>query len=189
MDNENPSEHTTYREVYVIMFGFFKKKADRHAATPTKTEENAHTAPGTQIHYSPDLIASLQSDHQNLLALYGEINNAFTEKRYADVSSMLTTFRGNLNAHLLTENVRLYIYLDHSLANDASSHDLIHGFRKEMDDIAKVALGFLRKYEAIGVDDDLAAHFATDFATIGKVLVERIQKEEKTLYPLYMPSY
>jgi hemerythrin-like domain-containing protein len=169
------------------MFGFFKKKSSAsEAATP---REEVHTAPGTQIRYSPDLIASLQNDHQTLLGLYGEINEAFAEKRYADVSLMLTTFRSNLNAHLLTENVRLYIYLDRSLAGDATSSELIHGFRKEMDEIAKVALGFLRKYEAIGVDADLASRFAADFATLGKVLVERIQKEENTLYPLYMPTY
>lgn len=171
------------------MFGFFKKKSTDNEAVATAPEPVHNTAPGTQIRYSPDLIASLQNDHQTLLNLYGEINTAFAEKRYADVSAMLTTFRGGLNAHLLTENVRLYIYLDRSLAGDATSHELIHGFRKEMDDIAKVALGFLRKYEAIGVDEDLAGHFATDFATIGKVLVERIQKEENTLYPLYMPNY
>jgi hypothetical protein len=169
------------------MFGFFKKKSSTsEVAAPT---EEVHTAPGTQIRYSPDLIASLQNDHQTLLSLYGEINEAFAEKRYTDVSSMLTSFRSGLNAHLLTENVRLYIYLDRSLAGDATSSELIHGFRKEMDDIAKVALGFLRKYEAIGVDEGLASRFEADFATIGKVLVERIQKEESTLYPLYMPAY
>lgn len=171
------------------MFGFFKKKSNSSETTEASPQAEVHTAPGTQIRYSPDLIASLQNDHQTLLGLYGEINTAFEEKRYADVSSMLTTFRSGLNAHLLTENVRLYIYLDRSLAGDATSSELIHGFRKEMDEIAKVALGFLRKYEAIGVDEDLADHFATDFATIGKVLVERIQKEESTLYPLYMPAY
>jgi hypothetical protein len=39
------------------------------------------------------------------------------------------------------------------------------------------------------VDKDLAKAFAKDFAIIGKVLVERIEKEEQVLYPLYMPSY
>ena len=171
------------------MFGFFKKKSNNNKAAATAPREEVHTAPGTQIRYSPDLINSLQGDHQTLLSLYGEINTAFDEKRYSDVSSMLTTFKSGLNAHLLTENVRLYIYLQHALVADPSSSELIHGFRKEMDEIAKVALGFLKKYETIGVDEDLAAHFATDFATIGKVLVERIEKEENTLYPLYMPTY
>ena len=171
------------------MFGFFKKKSNNSEAAQQAPQEVVNTAPGTQIRYSAELIDSLQNDHQTLLALYGEINTAFEEKRYDDVSSMLTTFKGDLNAHLLTENVRLYIYLQHALVGDSISSELIHGFRKEMDEIAKVAIGFLKKYETIGVDEDLAAHFATDFATIGKVLVERIQKEESTLDPLYMPAY
>ena len=171
------------------MFGFFKKKKDNDTATSGATQHEGSTAPGTEIHYSPELIGSLQSDHQTILALYSDIANAFKEKRYHDVSSMLEDFKSGLSAHLLTENIRLYIYLDRSLASDPTSSELIRGFRKEMDDIAKVALGFLKKYETIGVDEDLASHFATDFETIGKVLVERIKKEENTLYPLYMPSY
>ena len=169
------------------MFGLFKKKKVAEASAPIHNE--AQTAPGTEIRYSPELINSLQGDHQTILALYGDIQKAFIEKRYNDVSSMLEDFKSGLSAHLLTENVRLYIYLDRSLAHDPSSSDLIRGFRKEMDDIAKVALGFLKKYETIGVDADLASHFAADFETIGKVLVERFKKEEGTLYPLYMPSY
>ena len=91
--------------------------------------------------------------------------------------------------HLLTENVRLYIYLDHMLRGDEANEELIRGFRKEMDDIAKTAMNFLKKYEAIGVDKDLAEVFSKDFATIGEVLTKRIKREESILYPLYMESY
>lgn len=171
------------------MFGFFKKKAKQENTPSEPEKKTTYTAPGTEIHYSPDLIGTLQQDHKNLLALYGDIANAFKEQKYKDVSSMLNELKSGLNAHLLKENVRLYIYLDRSLSNDTISSELIRGFRKEMDDIAKVALKFLQKYETIGVDEDLASHFASDFETIGKVLVERIKKEEETLYPLYMPSY
>lgn len=171
------------------MFGFFKKKKNSDSATSGATQQEGNAAPGTEIRYSPELIGSLKGDHKTILALYNDIAIAFKEKRYPDVSSMLGDFKSGLSAHLLTENVRLYIYLDRSLASDPTSSDLIRSFRKEMDDIAKVALGFLKKYETIGVDEDLASHFETDFETIGKVLVERIKKEENTLYPLYMPNY
>ena len=171
------------------MFGLFKKKSANTTGKQTTEQQEYRTAPGTEIRYAPDLIDNLQADHKALLELYGSIDNAFKAKQYAEVSTKLESLKSALNAHLLTENVRLYIYLDRSLATDPTSSDLIRSFRKEMDDIAKVALGFLKKYETIGVDEDLAAHFAADFATIGKVLVERIQKEEKVLYPLYMPAY
>lgn len=174
------------------MFGFFKKKTSTESTTPESNhaaKENYSAAPGTEIRYAPELVDALKTDHQTLLGLYGEIQQAFDDKDYDAVSKMLEKFKSGLQGHLLTENVRLYIYLDRSLANDPTSSDLIRGFRREMDDIAKVAMKFLNKYSTIGVDEQLAEHFANDFATIGAVLGERIQKEESILYPLYMPHY
>jgi hemerythrin-like domain-containing protein len=170
------------------MFGFFSNK-NKQEATDSSEQGQYNTAPGTEIRYSPELIDTLKGDHQRLLSLYGEINDAFSRMEYATVSDKLERFKSGLQSHLLSENVRLYIYLDRCLAGDATNSELIRNFRREMDEIAKVAMKFLNKYSAIGVDEDLAAHFAEDFATIGKVLGERIEKEETVLYPLYMPSY
>ncbi len=170
------------------MFGLFKKNNEKTTASTTQTPQYS-TAPGTEIRYAPDLIDSLKGDHQALLILYGEIQEAFDQKDYPAVSEKLETFKSGLQSHLLTENVRLYIYLDRCLASDESNNELIRDFRREMDEIAKVAMKFLNKYSAIGVDEELAAHFAQDFATIGTVLGERIEKEETVLYPLYLPSY
>ncbi|PKM45856.1 MAG: hemerythrin HHE cation-binding protein [Gammaproteobacteria bacterium HGW-Gammaproteobacteria-1] len=170
------------------MFDFFRKKGGvQPAAAPAAPQYN--TAPGTEIRYHPELIDQLVSDHQKLLGIYGEIEEAFAAGDYARVSDKLDEFRGGLQGHLLTENVRLYIYLDRCLAGDETNSELIRGFRREMDGIGKVAMNFLKKYEAIGVDKELAGAFAKDFATIGQVLGERIQKEEQVLYPLYMPQY
>lgn len=147
------------------------------------------SAPGTDIHYDPQLIEKLKGDHQDLLALYGEIKSAFDAQDYDAVSRRLNEFRSGLQAHLLTENVRLYIYLSHMFKTDDTNFELIRGFRKEMDGIAKTAMDFLKKYDSIGVDADLAPSFAKDFATIGEVLGARIKKEESVLYPLYMEQY
>lgn len=171
------------------MFGLFKKDDKNGSEITSEAATEYHTAPGTEIRYAPDLIDSLKNDHQELLGLYGKIQAAFDNKDYPSVAEKLETFRNGLQSHLLIENVRLYIYLDRCLANDASNSELIRGFRREMDDIAKVAMKFLNKYSDIGVDEDLASHFAQDFATIGRVLGERIKKEETVLYPLYLPSY
>lgn len=50
-------------------------------------------------------------------------------------------------------------------------------------------MNFLAKYEAIGVGSGLAGAFERDFALLGKMLRERIKREESTLYPLYEPIY
>ncbi len=170
------------------MFGLFKKSKPDPATAKASSEQYA-PAPGTEIRYDPQLISGLKEDHQQLLALYGEIKASFDAGDYETVSTQLVHFRTALQGHLLTENVRLYIYLDRQMSRDEVNSDLIRGFRREMDGIGKTALNFLKKYEAIGVDTELATPFARDFAAIGKVLVERIEREESTLYPLYMPTY
>lgn len=175
-----------------LMLDFFKKKngpEQEKPVTPPATRGNTTPAPSTQIQYHPDLIEQLVADHRALIGLYGEIKKVFEAGDYARVSKMLDEFRRGLQGHLLTENVRMYIYLERSLAGDEFNADLIRGYRREMDGIGKVAMNFLKKYEAIGVDTELAGPFAKDFATIGAVLVERIEKEERGLYPLYLPHY
>jgi len=170
------------------MFGFLKKKSKTEETVMPKTQQYA-PAPGTQISYHPELIASLKSDHLELLAIYAEISELFGAKKYPQVSEKLANFRAKLQDHLLTENVRLYIYLNYMLKHDETNSELIHSFRREMDGIAKVAINFLKKYDAIGVDPELAPSFAKDFSEIGTVLGKRIKREEEVLYPLYMESY
>lgn len=171
------------------MFNLFGKKP-----SPAIPENQEHadiykTAPGTQIHFHPDLIDKLKTDHRQLLAIYGEIKTLFDEGDYEQASQRLDYFKSELQGHLLTENIKLYIYLDHMLSGDEMNASLIKEFRHEMDVIAKAALRFLSKYEAIGVDKDLAPSFAKDFAEIGRVLGQRIKREEEVLYPLYLPAY
>ena len=169
------------------MFGIFKKKSTQETTTPDSPQYAS--APGTQISYNPDLIPRLKSDHLELLAIYSEISELFADKKYEKVSQKLTSLRTKLQDHLLTENVRLYIYLDYMMKHDETNSGLIRSFRREMDGIAKVAINFLKKYDAIGVDPELAPSFAKDFAEIGDVLGKRIKREEQVLYPLYMESY
>lgn len=170
------------------MFGFLFKKKKQPVSAPEKDKQEA-VAPGTQIHFNAELIPQLKKDHQDLLELYGKIKESFEQADYKAVTHQLNTLRQALQGHLLTENVRLYIYLDRSMANDELNADLVRGFRREMDGIARVAMAFLKKYEMIGVDAELAKLFAADFAELGKVLVERIEREENVLYPLYLPNY
>lgn len=146
-------------------------------------------APGTTIGYSPDLVAHLMADHQKLLELFAAIGAAFQEGNLSATVHLLENFRGAIQGHLLTENVRFYIYLEHALAQDADSHALIHEFRLEMDSIGKAVLSFLGKYRQLEAQPNLAASFAGDLEAVGKVLVERIEREESTLYPLYLPAY
>ncbi len=167
------------------MFKFFTKNTHKTAQNP----QTNHVAPGTQIHYMPDLVNNLHADHKILINHFGEIKAAFGSGKFNKVEEKLKTFKHLLTDHLLTENVRLYIYLGHEFAQDEVTSDLVKEFKREMNQISKVVMAFLTKYETIGVDKGLAESFGKELNAIGKALVERIQREENTLYPLYMPSY
>jgi hypothetical protein len=172
-------------------FLFGKKELKPHAlqAAPVHAELRQAPAPGTSIGYSPELVAHLEADHIKLGESFSAIDQAFKSGDLSATVAHLEEFRTEIQAHLLTENVRLYIYLEHALARDASSHALIHEFRHEMDSIGKTVLNFLGKYRELDKQPNLAVSFGDDLSAVGKVLVERIKREESTLYPLYLPAY
>jgi len=175
-------------------FLFGKKKQQDPAPSapqpaPVQSKPATATAPGTNIAYSADLVSHLEADHQKLLQIFTAIGSAFNAGDLATTVQYLDDFRGAIQSHLLTENVRLYIYLEHALAQDADSHALIHEFRLEMDGIGKAVLAFLGKYRQMETQANLAESFGSDLNAVGKVLAERIRREESTLYPLYLPAY
>lgn len=167
----------------------FKWLMQRTQAVIGNAPTNAKTAPGTTIQYNPDLIVQLTKEHRQLLTMFGEIRVAFERGDYKKTVQKLNEFRSAFQAHLLTENVRLYIFLERSFADDETSYELIRGLRREMDGIARTALAFLEKYETIGIDKDVETSFARDVDAIGKILMHRIDSEEQALYPLYLDSH
>ncbi|MBT9499239.1 MULTISPECIES: hemerythrin domain-containing protein [Zoogloea] len=171
-----------------LIFGKHKKEAAAPLApvcvVPAASKP---TAPGTSIQYHPELIGQFENDHRELLRLFTEIRASVLAGDLPATSGYLDEFRHMLHGHLLKENVRLYIYLEHALANDTVSHDLMHRFRHEMDAIGKVVVAFLEKYRHLAEQPELADAFAQELDGIGKVLVERIRSEEVSLYPLYGP--
>ncbi|MDQ3060608.1 MAG: hemerythrin domain-containing protein [Pseudomonadota bacterium] len=170
----------------------FRKKELKRQTPPAPLapiEEHHASAPGTHIGYNPDLVPHLHADHVMLAEIFTAIGAAFHANDLAATVRHMNHFRMAIQAHLLSENVRLYIYLEHALARDAASHALIHEFRHEMDGIGKAVLTFLGKYRDLDTQPNLAVSFGNDLAAVGKVLVERIEREESTLYPLYLPAY
>lgn len=146
-----------------------------------------HAAPGTHIRHHPELIQKFKKDHQVLLQLFMATKHAADAGDAVTAAERLQDFRSALQDHLLSENVRLYVYLEHALVHDAISHGLVHEFRREMDEIGKVVVGFIGQYQQLAQHPDMVKRFAEDLDGIGKVLVKRIQREEETLYPLYQP--
>jgi len=84
--------------------------------------------------------------------------------------------------------VKLYVYLTKELAHDPENKEIILSFRREMMQIGKVVNQFVTRYDRPLWSLDMRQHFLPELLSIGEVLVERIQREENTLYPLYMPK-
>lgn len=145
-------------------------------------------APGTQIRHDPALISALMQDHVALLDIHSTIAAALDGGRLDVVQRRLEEFRIALMDHLLKENVRLYVYLEHFLRPDAVSHQLMREFRHEMDVIGRAVVDFLDKYKELGRHSELAGAFRKDLAAIGQALVSRIRREEDILYPMYLPA-
>ena len=166
------------------LFGSSKPRQPT-AAQPT---HRAGATPAPSAQYQPELIETFKQEHVKLLKLFSTIH-AFAEhgdvKRTADY---LMDFRFALQGHLLTENVRLYVYLERRLAHDPASYELIHSFRHEMDRIGRDVVHFLEQYRELETKPHLLQTFISDLDAIGKVLVKRIQSEEDILYPLYAPT-
>lgn len=168
------------------MFGFLKKREEQK---PAAAQAPAPAQSGG-IPFYPELVKELVGDHHRLFQLYGGIKESFDRRDLAIVAGKLKEFGVLLRNHLLTENMRLYIYLQQKMAKDEVNSALVRSFRKEMDGIAKTALEFLDKYDGIEKksEADLAA-FAEEFDRIGSVVRARMSREEETLYPLYAESY
>lgn len=180
------------------MFEFlWKRKAapapseEPKQAEPPQLEPQQGVAPGTQLHYDPNLVPGLVAEHQILLGIFGEIGAAMDQKNMALVKQKLGEFGDALRGHLLKENIRFYVYLQHSLEGEPDNAAIMRDFRKEMQHIGKAVADFLHKYTAEEDgwiwDETMWQSFQQEVGGIGKVLVKRIQTEENILYPLYLP--
>lgn len=162
---------------------------EKGRTTPSNGRRSRASIPGG-IQFHPALIGELVSDHHRLLHLHGGIRECFDRRDLAMVSGKLKEFGVLLRNHLLTENMRLYIYLQQKMAGDEVNTTLVRSFRKEMDGIAKTALEFLEKYNDLEkMPEAHLSSFAAEFDQIGSVVHARMQREEETLYPLYAASY
>lgn len=190
------------------ILGRWRKARTRVSATPTMpprataVPHAARPAPAPRpvvrpmlkrninIAFHPSLIEELEADHAALLVVYGELGSAVERAQWDQVGPMLIKLRSMLTDHLLKEGVKLYCYLQGVFADDDDVSSLFRHFKTEMGGIGKVAFAFVDRYAAAGAlkTPTAQAAFAEEYATIGKVLVDRIEREEKQLYPLYNSS-
>lgn len=139
------------------------------------------------IHYSAELIGELTADHVELVRLYGEIEDLTIRGRYTLISAALDAFKAKFESHILNENLRFYCYLEDRLTESPDDLKRIKECRTELNAIARDVVTFLRKYRSWGVRFTNGKAFLDELRCAGALLVHRVDREEKDLYPLYMP--
>lgn len=164
---------------------FGQKDAESDNEAPVTAPATAHRT----IRYDPNLMDSLQKDHDMLNTLFQHIGTLLEQNRIDEIRGELVNFKTRLEAHILTENVRFYTYLEQSLSDDMHNAELMRDFRREMNTIARSVVGFVKKYQSIHVTaQQFRAEFADDYRAVGQLLVQRLGREENSLYPLYQPD-
>ena len=128
------------------------------------------------------LVDELMLEHKSLVSVFGQIPPLLKAGKHAEISSHLKMARNGLLAHLKKEDAELYTALAAAGHSDARAKELHFAFSSEMQNIAKAALQFFDRYEAISEYD---AEFGKDLDAVVGVLGKRIFSEENILYPHY----
>ncbi len=131
------------------------------------------------------LVPMLRQDHHDLEAMGREILQALEAGQHEGLRARLKAFKTRLQAHLLTENYRLYARLDDWFARDAACTEIMRGFRREMNAIGRQAVRVLEKWQERGVGATDAELFRSEFEEIETLLLQRADREERSLFLLY----
>ena len=137
--------------------------------------------------YRPDLIPSLRQEHQQLLALFAELERSSEQGDDLACRNALDRFTRVLQDHLLTENRHLYGYFSRHEDPDPDIARQVDAMSADMMRVGKILHRFITSYTRTTWTEATRIQLRKDMQTIGEVLVHRIHEEETVLYPLYAP--
>lgn len=173
------------------MFSFIPKKQGvgkgrESRASGSKPRVNR----GSEVRYHANLLLQLKQEHRQLLATYSELELLLHNEEYRSFASYLKRFREQLAQHLLMEDARLYLYLDRMFDEPGNrDREMIRHFRKEMEGIGGAIMTWLDGCFEQRPSADSRDHLEELLTTIEAALIDRIDREESILFPLYRPSY
>lgn len=163
---------------------FSRNKRDQHVAEGHK---EYRYAPGTRLSYDPTLIERFKGHHRSLLKLFGDVQRATEARDFDRLTADLERFKRVLQEHLLEENLRLYAYLTKCLESEPENDQLMRDMKSEMIEIGRKVNEFISHYTSNGIGYENVHDFERQLKEIGEILTIRIQREEESLYTLYMP--
>lgn len=149
------------------------------------------------IKYDKDLVGFLKEDHRVLIAKFLEIEANVRAREYLLAVVNCDEFLHLLRGHVYEENIKLYTFLAASDTDDSAESKQM---QIEMRKIHSLVKKFIESYLTVGLSDKNSSDFLDSW--VGKdgnsttaivsqrksmkaVLLQRINTEERHLYPCY----
>lgn len=139
------------------------------------------------IEFKPTLIHDLTADHRQLMDQLGALRAAHARGDLDTCMAKMKLFTSTLRAHLLKENLHLYLYLKHAFQGDGETAQRVAELRQEMQRIGLALNDFVARYTSTLWDEETRRQLGSELKKTGDMLSHRIQQEEQVLYPLYRP--
>ena len=165
-----------------MLSAFFRKqpkKDEAPKAAPPLPERR-------EIPYDPGLVTALTHQHRMLTMLLVKASSAAQQNLYDEVRGTLVQFKTGLADHLKRETAELHPYLTAHLKGEDSAA-ILKEMRANTRYIERAVEGFLSHYSSYPVSHNTAARFNIELSGVSEEFCERIEKEEASLYTLYLP--
>jgi regulator of sigma D len=162
---------------------------ERHNEIAVQPASTKLATDGGGIRYDAQLVSRLKEDHQELVRIYAAIKSAARAGHFNELPALLTKLKLDFQTHIMLENVKFYVYVQQHCAQDTETSVFISDVRKEMDDIARTVVKFVKTYASANLGQDTIMAFNAELEQIGTVLLQRVALEETRLYALYQPKY
>lgn len=175
--------------MFDIVRNFFSGRPKERQLAPPELANGADgpaDRASRKIAYDPNLIASLEQDHETLVRVFGKVwKEGYENEDYDVLANHLNEFKALFQSHLLKENIKFYAYLEQSMHADSHSVGVVREFRRDMNEIANAVISFCKKYSRPEFTRLASDSFRKEYQAIGQALVRRVQLEERDLYSLY----
>ncbi len=167
------------------MFRWFKGNSQSSGTASPSPEMMQQYAPGTKVTYHPGLIDKLKAEHVSLINAFTSLAHAIQSQDKARAIQLMASFKENLVQHLTDENVKLYVYLEHTV--DASALSEVQKFHNSIRSITRELDKLVEMLHSPHWTTEKIPEIQNQLTTIGEVLGDRIAAEEQDLYALYKP--
>ncbi len=163
----------------------FPVELSNNAVNIKKSESSSHDV----SQYDSKLIDTLENEHEELFSLFNQVLNYAKDNNFNTLQLSLVEFATAFTTHIKLEDEQLYGYLK-ILASGKSEleQQIVSDFSLEMKEISSSIFNILSHSPYIPVTKHSVSKFILEFEKVGKLLTDRIEREENVLYPIYKNS-